>query len=108
MSPTPAPWQPRRAGPLTATDPATSHIPRRRTHAHTLAPPPAPPHPQVTLQPATILGPELAVRQPVTGEVQYFEVRVCVCVCVCVREATRRPEDEHVETRSKLCERPRG
>eukprot|EP00198_Chlamydomonas_reinhardtii_P011183 XP_001700520.1 predicted protein [Chlamydomonas reinhardtii] len=31
---------------------------------------------QVTLQPATILGPELAVRQPVTGEVQYFEYEI--------------------------------
>ncbi|KAG2427769.1 hypothetical protein HXX76_012094 [Chlamydomonas incerta] len=31
---------------------------------------------QVTLQPATILGPELAVRQPVIGEVQYFEYEI--------------------------------
>ncbi|KAG2452767.1 hypothetical protein HYH02_002997 [Chlamydomonas schloesseri] len=31
---------------------------------------------QVTLQPASILGPELAVRQPVIGEVQYFEYEI--------------------------------
>jgi hypothetical protein len=31
--------------------------------------------PQVTLQPMSILGPELAVRQAVAGEAAYFEVR---------------------------------
>ncbi|PNH07860.1 hypothetical protein TSOC_005626 [Tetrabaena socialis] len=30
----------------------------------------------VTLTPASILGPEMAVRQPVTGEVQYFEYEI--------------------------------
>ncbi|GFR52333.1 hypothetical protein Agub_g14873 [Astrephomene gubernaculifera] len=31
---------------------------------------------QITLTPASILGPELAVRQPMAGEVQYFEYEI--------------------------------
>lgn len=31
---------------------------------------------QVSLTPATILGPELAVRQPISGEAQYFEYEI--------------------------------